>query len=440
MKGKQMTTTDTTPWHQPGRWLANPAYWTEEAMAQSVRITKPARFIDCTLSEGDDCVGHQMSWSARLGLMERLSEAGVDEITLPSHATLEEERDIVKAYRRLGLKTPLVAKGPGLELPLRGEWKEHLRRHVGLGAEIISPIYKWPFQDTLRDFDGELTKQQVIDQLSESAAFSKTLGVRVVPWIVDSMRTRLDTSAAFYGALAAAGVDGVYIVDSRGNSNPLATRVYIRAIRAAIGPDCEIYVQHHNDIGLATANALAAVEAGADVTDASVLGIGDRGGCVALEEAAVAYEMYGIPTNIKLEKLYELGRYTQRAFGVDLAPWKPIIGDNWNKEEGAGHLEGDTQELATIGIAPQVVGREFEGVIGSKILFGRERSSGWSSDPKFLRELLAGWDLVGSEDQFQRILHRTRQAVATSHDKKYLTTDEFRAIADGVMLGGDDDA
>jgi len=81
------------------------------------------------------------------------------------------------------------------------------------------------------------------------------------------------------------------------------------------------------------------VEAGADVTDASVLGIGDRGGCVALEEAAVVYEMYGIPTNIKLEKLYELGRYTQRAFGVDLAPWKPIIGDNWNKEEGAGHLE-----------------------------------------------------------------------------------------------------
>jgi 2-isopropylmalate synthase len=431
-----MTNAEGTPWHQPGRWLANPAYWTDEALAQRVPVSKPQRFIDCTLSEGDDCVGHQMSWSGRLGLMERLSEAGVDEITLPSHATIEEERDIVAAYQRLGLKTPLVAKGPGLEIPLRDGWKDTLRAHVDLGANIISPIYKWPFQATLRDFDGELSKALVLDQLAESGEFLASLGVKVVPWIVDSMRTRIGTAAAFYATLAKAGVNGVYVVDSRGNSNPIATRIYIRAIREAVGPDCEIYVQHHNDIGLATANALAAVEAGADVTDASVLGIGDRGGCVAIEEAAVVYEMYGIRTNIKLEKLYDLGLYTQEAFGVDLPPWKPIIGENWNKEEGAGHLEGDTQELATIGVAPQVVGRSFEGVIGAKILFGRERSSSWSSDPQFLRDLLDESHVEYTEEQFQRILHRTRQAVATSHLRKYLTVDEFRAIADGVVLGG----
>jgi 2-isopropylmalate synthase len=430
----EMTQQGATPWHQPGKWLANSAYWTDEALAQRVPVTKPQRFIDCTLSEGDDCVGHQMSWSGRLGLMEKLSEAGVDEITLPSHTTIEEERDIVAAYHRLGLKTPLVAKGPGLELPLRDGWKDTLKAHVEIGAEIISPIYKWPFQDTLRDFDGDLSKQQVLDQLAESGEFLATLGVKVVPWIVDSMRTKLDTSAAFYGTLAKAGVDGVYVVDSRGNSNPTATGIYIRAIRDAVGPDCEIYVQHHNDIGLATANALAAVEAGADVTDASVLGIGDRGGCVALEEAAVVFEMYGIPTNLELDKLYDLGLYTQRAFDVDLAPWKPIIGENWNKEEGAGHLEGDTQELATIGVAPQVVGRTFEGVIGGKLLFGRERSSSWSSDPTFLRDVLADAGTKTEEDQFQRILHRARQAVATS-DKKYLTVDEFKAIADGVVQG-----
>jgi isopropylmalate/homocitrate/citramalate synthase len=429
----------TTPWHQPGRWLANPSYWRAEAMAERAPVTGTARFIDCTLSEGDDCVGHQMSWNARLGLMRRLSEAGVDEITLPSHATLDEERDIVRAYRRLGLTTPLVAKGPGIEMPLRDGWKERLRHHVGLGAETISPIYKWPFRETLSDFSGGLSKSALIDMIGESAAFSTTLGVRVVPWIADSMRTRLDTVVSFYRALSDAGVDGVYVVDSRGNSNPLATRVVISAIRAAIRPDCDIYVQHHNDLGLATANALAAVEAGATVTDASVLGIGDRGGCVALEEAAVVYEMYGFPTNIDLEKLYELGRYTQEAFGVDLPPWKPIVGENWNKEEGAGHLEGDTQDIATIAIAPHVVGREFEGVIGSKILFGRERSSALNSDPAFLRQLLADWDAEPTEPQFQRILHRARQAVATSYRRHYLTVDEFREISVGVLLGEDGD-
>ncbi len=432
--------TETTPWHQPGRWLANPTYWDPDALAQRVTASAPARFIDCTLSEGDDCVGHQLSWNARLSLMQRLSEAGVDEITLPSHATLDEERDIVLAYRRRGLSTPLVAKGPGIEMPLREGWKERLRHHVRLGAETISPIYKWPFRETLNDFSGDLTKSALIDMLAESAAFSKTLGVRVVPWVADSMRTRLDTAVAFYHALSEAGVDGVYVVDSRGNSNPLATRVFISAIRAAIRPDCDIYVQHHNDLGLATANALAAVEAGATVTDASVLGIGDRGGCVAIEEAAVVFEMYGFPTNIRLDRLYELGRFTQEAFGVDLPPWKPIVGENWNKEEGAGHLEGETQDIATIAIAPGVVGRAFEGVIGSKILFGRERSSARDSDPAFLRELLAHWDIKATEPQFQRILHRARQAVATSYRHHYLTVDEFKEISLGVVLGEGTDA
>lgn len=429
----------TTPWHQPGRWLANPTYWDPAAVAQRAPSVAPARFIDCTLSEGDDCVGHQMSWNARLGLMRRLSEAGVDEITLPSHATFDEERDIVRAYRRLGLTTPLVAKGPGIEMPLRDGWQDRLRRHADLGAETISPIYKWPFRETLNDFDGDLPKAALIDMIGRSAEFTTTLGVRVVPWIADSMRTRLDTAVAFYRALSDAGVDGVYVVDSRGNSNPAATRVFIEAVREAVRPDCDIYVQHHNDLGLATANALAAVEAGATVTDASVLGIGDRGGCVALEEAAVVYEMYGFPTNIELDRLYELGRFTQEAFGVDLAPWKPIVGENWNKEEGAGHLEGDTDALATIALAPDVVGREFEGVIGSKILFGRERSSALDNDPVFLRRLLADWGAAPTETQFQRILHRARQAVATSYRKHYLTVAEFKEIGMGVMLGEDGD-
>ena len=151
-----------------------------------------------------------MSWSGRLGLVQRLSEAGVDEITLPSHATFEEEQDIVRAYRRLGLTAPLVAKGPGIELPLRSGWQEHLRRHADLGAEIITPLYKWPFQDTLRDFDGDPSKSAVIDMILESAAFTTTLGVRV-QWIVDSMRTRLDTVVSFYKALPDASVDGVYV-------------------------------------------------------------------------------------------------------------------------------------------------------------------------------------------------------------------------------------
>jgi hypothetical protein len=79
------------------------------------------------------------------------------------------------------------------------------------------------------------------------------------------------------------------------------------------------------------------------------------------------------------------------------------------------------------------VGREFEAVIGAKILFGRERSSAHTDDPVFVRELLRGWKLKFDDDELQTILFRARAAVATSHGRHYLTFDEFRAICDGVL-------
>jgi isopropylmalate/homocitrate/citramalate synthase len=427
-----MSKQESKPWYRPGQWLVNPAYWDKEALQARAAAPQRIRFIDCTLSEGDDCVGHQPNWNTRLGMIEKLDEIGCGEITLPSHVTFSEERDLLRACRRMGIRTPLVAKGPGVTPPLTGDWRGIIDRHIDFGADVISPIVKWNYEDTLSDFSGALTKEAVVNAITESIQYMKRQKVKVVPWMVDSMRSPVDTACLFFGAMAEAGADGVYVVDSRGNSNPLATRVFIRRVKAAVG-DCDVYVQHHNDMGVATANALAAVEGGATWIDASVLGIGDRGGCVALEEAAALFEMYGISTGIKLDKLYDLCRYVQQAYGVALSPWKAIAGANWNKEEGVGHLEGSSAAEATIGIAPQVVGREFEPVIGVKILFGRERSSAHTDDPQTLRQLLREWKLTASDDQFQTILLRARAAVATTHDRHYLTFAEFRSICEGVL-------
>jgi isopropylmalate/homocitrate/citramalate synthase len=424
------------PWHKPGKWLVNPAYWDEEAKAARASMASRIHFIDCTLSEGDDCVGHQLNWNTRLGMLERLDAVGVGEITMPSHVTFAEERDLIRACRRMGIKSRLVAKGPGVRPPLKGDWKGVIDRHVDLGAEVISPIFKWGYEDTIGDFTGELSKERIVDSITESIQYMKRQNVRVVPWMEDSMRANTATACLFYKAMADAGADGVYTVDSRGNSTPLATRVYIKRIREAVGPKCDVYVQHHNDMGIATANAIAAAEAGANWIDASVIGIGDRGGCVALEEAAALFEMYGVETGVKLEKLYDLCCYVRDAYGIQLPPWKPIVGSNWNKEEGAGHLEGSDNAEATIGIAPRVVGRELETVIGGKILFGRERSSAHTDDPVLLRNLMREWNWQPTEEQFQTVLFRARAAVATTYGRHYLTFDEFRSICEGVMLSG----
>jgi isopropylmalate/homocitrate/citramalate synthase len=248
----------TKPWHRPGQWLVNPAYWDSEALQARARAPRRIRFIDCTVSEGDDCVGHQLNWNTRLGVIERLDAVGVGEITMPSHVTFSEERDLIKACRRIGIRTPLVAKGPGVVAPLSGDWKGVIDRHIDLGTEVISPIFKWSYEDTITDFNAGLSKQAVVDAIGESIRYMKRQSVRVVPWMVDSMRSPVETACLFFKAMADAGADGVYVVDSRGNSTPLATRVFISRIRAAVGEQCDIYVQHHNDLGVAAANAMAA--------------------------------------------------------------------------------------------------------------------------------------------------------------------------------------
>jgi isopropylmalate/homocitrate/citramalate synthase len=419
------------PWFRPGRWLANPAYWHDDARQETAGAPGRIGFIDATLSEGDDCVGHQLNWNTRLRLAEALNEIGVDGITLPSHSTYEEERDWARAYRRRGLTTPIVAKGPGIAPPLRGDWRAALERHLELEADTVCPIFKWTFHDVLHDFSGQLSKQAVVDAIGESVAYLKAQGCRVVPWVIDSMRTRLDTVLQFYAAIIEAGGDGVYVVDSRGNSAPLATRVFIRNVRRVIGEGA-LYVQHHNDLGVATANAMIAADSGATMIDATVLGIGDRGGCVALEEIAPLLAMYGYDIDLDLSRLHALTALAQRLFRVPLAPWKPIAGEHWNKEEGAGHLDGAGDALASCGIAPDVVGRIFEGVIGGKLAFGRERSSVTADDHAFLRGLLEEWDVRPDEEEFARILDRTKAAVSTG---AYISVEAFRAIVDGVMGG-----
>src|SRR4029079_4223586 len=98
--------------------------------------------------------GHQLNWNTRLGVIERLDAVGVGEITMASHVTFAEESDLIKASRRIGIRTPLVAKGPGVRPPLRGDWKGVIDRHVDLGTEVLSPIFKWGCVYKLREFTG----------------------------------------------------------------------------------------------------------------------------------------------------------------------------------------------------------------------------------------------------------------------------------------------
>ena len=275
------------PWHVPGKWFAVPAYWEPEVAARRDLRPRRVRFIDCTLREGEDATGCHLGWARRLEITRALDEIGIGEITVPGGATLREQKDYIRWCQTHGIKAPISVKGPGTRVPLQRDWKDTYKRHIDMGGASIVPIVATEARDVFSDYSGEVSKGMVVEAIQEVTRFATEQGASVVLSIGDSMRHRLDTAMLFYRSAIEAGAAGVYVWDSRGNSHPAATAHYVRRLRETVGSK-SIYIQFHNDLGMATGNCLVAAENGADWLDASVLGVADRGGCVALEEAAAA--------------------------------------------------------------------------------------------------------------------------------------------------------
>lgn len=412
------------PWHVPGKWHANPTYWEPEVAALRPDRRNTVLFIDSTLVEGEDAVGCHLSWASRLKLTEMLVELGVGEITIP-RTTHRERADYVHWYRAQGFKTPIAAKGTGgTRVPLVSGWRDEINKLIELGADAIHPVFNWSVRETFNDFSVETTKEQAVEAIASMTDFATAQGVKFVPWLADTMRLRPDTACLFAKTVVDSGGAGVYLVDSRGNSHPAAVREYVRRIRQTIG-DKLLYIQFHNDLGMATANAVMAAEAGADWLDCTMIGIGDRGGTAALEEVACSLAIYGTQTGIALDKLYEVCKYCEDAFAVQLHIWKPIAGSGWNKETGWGHRDpGDAPETP-IGIAGEVLGRPFESVIGPNVFYGRY--------PRMIRDLVDEWGYQYEEGDIDEIVERAKSAVIARRGS--ISLDELRSISEGVLGG-----
>lgn len=362
------------PWHVPGKWRAATAFWEPEVQAQFKNKPAQVRMLDCTLAEGPDAVGCHLSWRSRVELASLLDEIGVGGITTPGGCSCREELDWIRTVKRNGVKALIFTKFLKVPYPSPSEgWKELMDRGFELGGDVNMIYSRWIWDDMVSDFSLGTTKAQVIEAIQEGVAYAKSQGVTVNYSHGDTFRHRVSTVLSFYKAALEAGADSFYLWDSRGNSNPFAAFHLVSKVKEMVG-ERPICIQFHNDLGLASANSFAAAMAGATMLDCSVLGIGDRGGCVSLEELACALEIYGMPTGIKLEKLYELAQYTEKAFNTQVQVWKPIVGRYSFTENGWGHREAGDPEETSSGLAPSVVGRgTFGSMLGGRVFSERDK-------------------------------------------------------------------
>lgn len=413
----------STPWHIPGKWYAVPGFWEPELQAQLSGKPAEVRLLDCTMAEGPDAVGCHLGWKSCVELASMLDDAGVGAITTPQGHSFKEEADWIKTVKRNGVKALIINKLTAIRQPLEPGWKETMDRQWDIGGDvyIMHTLWNWPHM--LSDFTGELTKAQVIDAIQEAIRYAKTRGIYVCYSHGDTMRHRLPTLLTFYKAAIEAGADSVYLWDSRGNCNPFVSYFLVKKIKELVG-EKPIYIQFHNDLGMATGNSFAAAMAGASMLDCSLLGIGDRGGCVPLEEVACSLELYGVRTGMKLEKLYELAQFAEKAFSIETQLWKPIVGRGSFMENGWGHRNPGDPDETSGGITPQAVGRgSFQSMMSGRVFSER--------DDRFWTDMLDIWGYTYADKDLGEIKERTMHAIISRRGA--IDMEEFHAICEGVL-------
>jgi isopropylmalate/homocitrate/citramalate synthase len=154
---------------------------------------------------------------------------------------------------------------------------------------------------------------------------------------VDGTRTDLDFLKRVYLTSLEAGATEIVVVDTLGCCGPEAVESLVGQVREWCGNSIPLHYHGHNDFGLATASAVAAVRAGAIWIQGTINGMGERAGNADIAEIALALQcVYGIPVEFNLEKIREVSAYICRTAGYQLEAWKPVVGDNlFVRESGA---------------------------------------------------------------------------------------------------------
>ena len=154
---------------------------------------------------------------------------------------------------------------------------------------------------------------------------------------VDGTRTDLSYLKKVYQAALEAGADEVVVVDTIGACSPEAVEFLVRQVRAWVGEEIPIHFHGHNDFGVATASAIAAVRGGATWIQGTINGMGERAGNADIGEIALALRcLYEVPVELDLGKVREVSQHVQQVAGYKLEAWKPLVGENlFTRESGA---------------------------------------------------------------------------------------------------------
>ena len=369
--------------------------------------------FDTTLRDGEQSPGCSMTVPEKLRMARKLVELGVDILEAGFPIASEGDFEAVDAISREFPWAQVAALGRActLDVERAAQSLQHARRpriHTFIATSDIHLKYKL-----------KKSRQQVLEEAVAAVELARQYVDDVEFSAEDGARTDPDYLELISRAVVAAGARTVNIPDTVGYSVPYEYAGLIARIVKALG-DCAIVSVHcHDDLGLATANSIAAVEAGARQIECTINGIGERAGNCALEEVVMLFktrqDRLPYDTGIRTEHLYSASQLLSSMITFGPQPNKAIVGRNAFAHEAGIHQDGYLKEKSTY----EIMDPHSVGVPESKLVLGKH--SGRHALKKRTEEL--GFDL--SKDELQSLYDRF---TSIADNKKGLLDEEIAAL------------
>ena len=317
-------------------------------------------FFDTTLRDGEQTPGVSLQTPEKIEIAKGLVRLGIDVIEAGFPAASPGDFDAVQTIAREVKGTTICGLARANEKDVQKvadalKDAERSRLHVFIATSEIHMKYKL-----------KMTRQEVLDRVKSILEFAKGKFDEIEFSGEDAARTDLDFLCEVFGVAIAGGATIINVPDTVGYMNPNEFADKIRYIKEHT-PGIEnaiISVHCHDDLGLANANTLAAIKAGARQVEGTINGLGERAGNVAIEEVVMAlktrHDYFGdLQVNIDTKQFTKVSKLVSRLTGVVVPPNKPIVGSNAFAHESGIHQHGmmsnpETYEIMT----PESVGAE----------------------------------------------------------------------------------